>query len=603
MTAFNPATVECSDMAYELKVSDLKGIYRRRKKILLGSFAFIFVTVLMVAFYLPPVYQSQVMIFVDNQEIPQEFVQPTTAAYVSERLHVLQRQIFSPPRLLEIIGAHDLYPDITGGGNRVRKMRESILIEPMDVPIRERAGGRGGTATVGFTLSFMHTDPDKTAAVANILANQFIEEDRRFRESRAGTTTEFLAKELDDLRRQVRENEEKISRFRAANIDQLPGSTDTFQQMVLRLEQDIERMDARMLNLREKNVYLKSQIANIDPLVPIVTEQGTVAANPANRLKVLRLELIQKQSNLSGRHPDIIRLKSQIKDLEAQVGVRDTSMEKANRLTVLEKELVEAKAKYGDKHPDVARLSREADLLRRDIGQQRAIPYSSEMSEERSDNPGYMNMRAQIIVTQSEIDSLVKERARAMERMQDYQRRLEVVPFIDEQFNAMTLDYENAKRKFDEVSRNLHAARIAQEMDLAERGERFRINHPAMSPEKPFKPNRVLIILAGLLFGVGFAVGAAALTEGMDSSIKAADEMENVLGVPVLGTISLYDSPRQKYERRIRRAVLATYVLAFVLLASVAVDRFVMPLSDLWTTVGDRLVEMGVPLERNSIKS
>jgi polysaccharide biosynthesis transport protein len=590
-------------MAYELKISDLKGIYRRRRAILLGSFAFIFIAVLIVAFALPPIYQSQAMIFVDNQEIPQEFVQSTTAAFVSERLHVLQRQIFSPPRLLEIINAHDLYPDIASNGAKFRKMRDAISVETMDVPIRERAGARGGTATVGFTLTFTHSDAHKTAEVVNILANQFIEEDRQFRESRAGTTTQFLAKELDDLRRQVRENEEKISRFRAANIDQLPGSTGTFQQMVARLEQDIERMDARMLNLQEKNVYLQSQIANIDPLVPIVTEQGTVAANPANRLKVLRLELIQQQSNLSDRHPDIIRLKSQIADLEAQVGVRDTSVDKANRLFILEKELVEAKAKYGERHPDVARLSREADLLRREIDRDRSAPLSSRMAEERSDNPGYMNLRAQIIVTQSEIDSLVRERARAMERMQDYQRRLEMGPFIDEQFNAMTLDYENAKRKFDEVSRNLHAARIAQEMDLAERGERFRINYLAMTPEKPFKPNRVLIILAGLLFGGGFAVGAAALSEGMDSSIKAADEMENVLGVPVLGTISLYDSPRQKYERRIRRAVMATYVLAFVLLTSVAVDRWVVPLSDVWTTVGDRLVEMGVPLERDSIKS
>jgi len=590
-------------MAYELKISDLKGIYRRRRVILLGSFAFIFTAVLIVAFALPPIYQSQAMIFVDNQEIPQEFVQSTTAAFVSERLHVLQRQIFSPPRLLEIINAHDLYPDIASNGAKVRKMRDSISVETMDVPIRERAGARGGTATVGFTLTFTHSDAHKTAEVVNILANQFIEEDRQFRESRAGTTTQFLAKELDDLRRQVRENEEKISRFRAANIDQLPGSTGTFQQMVARLEQDIERMDARMLNLQEKNVYLQSQIANIDPLVPIVTEQGTVAANPANRLKVLRLELIQQQSNLSDRHPDIIRLKSQIADLEAQVGVRDTSVNKANRLFILEKELVEAKAKYGARHPDVTRLSREADLLRREIDRDRSAPLASRMAEERSDNPGYMNLRAQIIVTQSEIDSLVRERARAMERMQDYQRRLEMGPFIDEQFNAMTLDYENAKRKFDEVSRNLHAARIAQEMDLAERGERFRINYLAMTPEKPFKPNRLLIILTGLLFGAGFAVGAAALSEGMDSSIKAADEMENVLGVPVLGTISLYDSPRQKYERRIRRAVMATYVLAFVLLTSVAVDRWVVPLSDLWTTVGDRLVEMGVPLERNSIKS
>lgn len=592
-------------MAYEFNIKDLKGIMRRRKKMLLIPFVLIALIGLIVAFALPSIYRAQVMIFIENQEIPQEFVQSTTAAYVSERLHNLEQQILSYPRLLEIIQTHDLYPELPTNARMVNQMRQSITIVTLDVPIRERGsvGRAGALSTVAFTLSYEHKDPNKAADVANLLANFYVDEDRQSRGSRAETTTDFLTKELDDLRRLVKENEERISRFRSANIDQLPGSTNAFQQMVLRLEQDIERIDARMRTLQEKNVYLTSQIANIDPLVPILTERGKVAANPANRLKYLRLQLIQLQSSLSSLHPDIIRLKNEIADLEAQVGDEDTSMEKANRLKILEKEMVEAKSKYGDKHPDVIRLSREADLLRGQLAQQRTAPLSRQLPEERSDNPEYMNLRAQIIVTESEIHSLRQDRIRATQRLEDYQRRLEMAPYIDEQYNAMTLDYENAKRKFDEVSRNLHAARIAREMDLAERGERFRINHPAYIPDKPFKPNRLLIILIGFVLGAGCAVTLAAVTEGLDSSIKTPDEMEEVLGVPLLATISLYDSPREKRMRQLRRAVVTAYVIVIVLLGSVVVDRFVMPLGDLWTKFEDRLVEMGVPIEKKSVKS
>jgi polysaccharide biosynthesis transport protein len=212
-------------------------------------------------------------------------------------------------------------------------------------------------------------------------------------------------------------------------------------------------------------------------------------------------------------------------------------------------------------------------------------------------------LRAQIIVTESEIDSLRQDRIRATQRLEDYQRRLEMAPFIDEQFNALTLDYENAKRKFDEVSRNLHAARIAQEMDLAERGERFRINHPAYVPDKPLKPNRLLIILMGLVLGTGASVLLAAVSESLDSTIKTPDDMEEVLGVPLLATVSLYDSPREKRMRRLRGAMLTASMIVIILLCSVVVDRFVMPLDVLWTTVQDRLVDMGVPIEKNSVKS
>jgi polysaccharide biosynthesis transport protein len=592
-------------MAYEFNLSDLKGILRRRKKVLLIPFALIALIGLIVAFALPPIYRAQVMIFIENQEIPREFVQSTTAAYASERLHNLEQQILSYPRLLEIIQNYDLYPELPSYARMVNQMRQSISIVTLDVPIRERGsvGRAGALSTVAFTLSYEHKDPKKAADVANLLANFYVQEDRQSRGSRAETTTEFLSKELEDLRRQVRENEERVSRFRASNIDQLPGSTGTFQQMVFRLEQDIERIDARRRTLQEKNIYLTSQISNIDPLVPILTDRGKVAANPANRLKFLRLQLIQLQSSLSDRHPDIIRLKNEIADLEAQVGDEDTSMEKENRLTILEKEMAEAKSKYGDRHPDVIRLSREADLLRGQLAQQKLAPLSRQLPEERSDNPEYMNLRAQIIVTESEIDALRQDRIRATQRLEDYQRRLEMAPFIDEQFNALTLDYENAKKKFDEVSQKLHAARIAQEMDLAERGERFRINHPAYIPNKPFKPNRLLIVLIGFVLGAGTAVVLAAAAEGLDSSIKTPDEMESVLGVPLLATISLYDSPREKRLRRFRRAAMTVSVVVLLLLGSVIVDRFVIPLDELWTTFEDRLVEMGVPIVRNSVES
>ena len=176
-------------------------------------------------------------------------------------------------------------------------------------------------------------------------------------------------------------------------------------------------------------------------------------------------------------------------------------------------------------------------------------------------------------------------------------------PFIDEEYNSLTLDYENAKKKFNEVSNKLHSARISQEMNVSEGGARFRIDYPADLPYKPAAPNRLLIILMGVVLGTGCGVLLAALTEGLDSSIKAPDEMESVLGFPVLATISLYDSPLQKRRRRVKRALVASSIIVIILLGSIVVDRFVMPLNDLWIKFEDRLVEMGVPIEKDSANS
>lgn len=591
-------------MSIEIGNTDLKGILRRRKKVFMWSFALIFGTCLVLAFALPPIYESEVMITVENQDIPEEYVKSTTTSFISERLEVLERRILSYKRLLNIINQHALYPDLESSGEMVRQMREGIKLKTIDVFMRDRrSAGKGGLATIAFTLSYQHKNPEKAQAIANILGNLFVEEDQRTRQKQASTTTLFIEKELEELRRKVAENEEKISRFKAANIDQLPGSTGIFQQMVVRLEQDLENKDNRIRTLQEKIVYLKSQIANIDPLVPILTDSGKVASNPNNRLKYLRMQLIQKQANLSDKHPDIIQLKREIDELEAQVGEKDTSPEQMNRLKIIEKQVAELKSKYGDAHPDVVRLSKEAELLNQQLSQEKMPKNSMDKLDERSDNPGYLNIKAQIIVAESEISALQDDRKKIRAKLEDYQKKLETAPFVDEEYNSMTLDYENAKKKYMEVSNKLHKAKISQEMDISDQGERFRIEYAANLPDGPAKPNRLLIILMGFVLGMGSGVLFVALTEGLDSSLKTSEEMDSVLGVPILATISYYDSPLQKRLRLIRRTVLATSIIGILLLGSIVVDRFVMPLGDLWATVENRLVEMGVPIEKDTTNS
>jgi len=590
-------------MAVEFENLDISGIIRRRRKLFFWSFGLIFLACLITAFVLPPVYQSEVMIFVANQEIPEEYVRSTVTTYISERLENLERKILSYPRLLEIIKTNELYPDLESDGEMVAEMRQHIQLKTIDVSLRDKRSGGRGMATIAFTLTYAHRNPEKAKIGADVLSNLFVEEDQREREKRASTTTLFLEKELEALRQQVRLNEEKVSGFKAANIDQLPGSTNIFQQTVFRLEQDVDSIDTRIRSLQEKIVYLKSQIANIDPMVPIITETGKVASNPNNRLKYLRLQLIRMQANLSDKHPDIIQLKSEIAKLEAQVGGNDTSIEQVNRLKVVEKKISELNSKYGSKHPDLIKLQKEADLLKQQIGEKKRLESSIDKLDEQADNPGYMNIKAQIIVAESEIDALRDERRKSINKLEEYQKKLEMAPFIDEEYNSLTLDYENAKKKFNEVSNKLHSAKIAQEMDISQQGERFRIEYPASLPKKPYEPNRLLIILMGFVLGSGCGILLAALAEGLDSSVKSSGDIQHLLGVPVLATISLYDSPEQKRLRWLKKAMLASSIIVVILLGSVVVDRYMIPLGDLWTKFEDRLVDMGIPIEKDGSKS
>lgn len=110
-------------------------------------------------------------------------------------------------------------------------------------------------------------------------------------------------------------------------------------------------------------------------------------------------------------------------------------------------------------------------------------------------------------------------------------------------------------------------------------------------------------MLLGFMFAIGLGLSLAALLEALDSSVKTANDVENVLGIPVLANISYYESPKYQRQRRIRQVVMASTVLALILVGSLFVNRYVMPLEDLWATVEDRLIEMGVPIDKPEVKS
>jgi uncharacterized protein involved in exopolysaccharide biosynthesis len=582
---------------------DLKGILRRRKGIFLKTFLIIFIIVTGIALYLPPIYRSEVTILTENQDIPKEYVQSTVTDYVSERMQIIFQEVMRTDRLMDIIKKNKLYPDLNSTGEKLRQMKKDVLLTPVEVSIVDERTGKPLKATTAFTLSYDASDPQTAQKVADLISGLYIEEDVRRREKVATSTTEFFEKELENLKREISKNEEKISRFKAENIDNLPGSTATILQTIGRYEQEIDRINTTIRTLREKKIYLEGQIASMDPLLPVVTSEGKIASNPNERLKALRVQLIQLQSNLSDKHPDVKALRSEIAELEAQVGGNpDTSLEKVKRLQAVQSQLAKMKGELGENHPDVVKLSREADALSREVQRLGSANRARQLSEQKPDNPAYLTLRAQIYAADSEIAALLDEKNRIEDQLKDNRLKAAAAPMVEEEYNKLTLDYESANKKYQELLNKFMSAKIAQQVDLSEQGERFTISQPANLPDKPYKPNRLAIILIGLILGLGAALGLAALQENLDQSVRSTNDVESIVGTPVIATVSFFESPGHKRARRSKRLLLAFTIVLVVVCGSFIIDRFLVPLDSVWATVGDRLVEMGIPLDRSSAK-
>jgi succinoglycan biosynthesis transport protein ExoP len=585
-------------MQAQFQIKDLKGIIRRRKKSFIIPFLLIMLFSVCAALILPAVYLAETKILVEGQQIPSDYVQSTITSFLEERLKVLTEQITSRSKLLEIIKQFNLYPELREKKTTeeiVQKMRKDIKFKTISANVINQKTGRGGVATVAFTLSYEGKKASVVQKVANVLASYYIEENLRVRERQASVTTDFLKEELKSLDAQIREEEEKISQFKKEHFGELPANNIVNLQALERLERERDRIRNNIDSLEEQKIYLKGRIATVDPLTPVVVDGEKMAMNPKERLKALRLKLITLQSTLSEKHPDIKRLKKQIAELEAQVGETDDSVAKVKRLHELQGQLATMRGKLGPKHPDVIKLSKEVGVLSKEVDKLLTANASTEVAEEQPDNPTYISLRTQIVFTDMRIKALMEEDRKVQDDLKKLNRKIEIAPTVEKEYMEMTRDYEGAKRKYHEILNQLLTAKVAKGMEETQRGERFTITEPAPLPEKPYKPNRLVIILVGCILALGAGTGLACLQEFMDTSIKNADEINGLLGVPVFSVLPYLESDEERRLRRKKRVVWTLAGVVVVVVALILIDRFVMPLDIVWVKIQRRLDMIVLP--------
>lgn len=580
-------------MNEKLSINDFKGIVRRRRSVFIVFFLAIMLLGIIIAFILPPIYLSKSTILIENQLIPQEYVQTTITGFVEERLQVITQQIMSRIKLMNIIKEYGLYTEMQehyATEEIIDKMRRDIILSTISADVIDHRTGRPTSATIAFSLSYQGKDPEKVQKVANVLASLYLEENIRSRGQRASSLTSFLQAEGNRLKSQIDFIQTKISVFKKAHIGELPEYTAVNLQAITRLERDLDQINSQIYVLKERKIYLEGQIANIDPLNPIIGTDGKVMLNPSERLKLLHLQLITLKSKFSEKHPDVRRVINEINELESEVGGSNNSIEKIKRLEGLSSLLAVMKNKLGPKHPDLIKLNNELLLLNEEVIKMKTDQVTKDFTEQNPDNPAYINLKIQIESSEMELVKFYEEKKRIKDEIAKYQKKIESTPLVEKAYNNMMLDYANARSKYNEIKSKLMAADIAQGMEESKRGERFTIIEPAQYPEKPYKPNRIAIIIISFILSFGMALGIAAIFENMDTTIKTTDQLSSIVGYPVLSTIHHVRTDKDRQKQRKKKIIISFATISIIILTLIIVNFFLIPLDILWHKIQTRML-------------
>jgi polysaccharide chain length determinant protein (PEP-CTERM system associated) len=460
----------------------------------------------------------------------------TVTSYAEQRIQQINQRIMSTTRLLAVIQQMDLYPELRDKWTTeevVAKMRESTTLEPISTEVIDRRTGRPATATIALELSYEGKNPRKVQQVTNTLTSLFLEENIKERVKQVEETSTFLEGELQRVKADMATLESKIAVFKEEHINELPEMLQVNQQSLNNIERNIEKTNEQLRNLREREGYLRTQLIGVEPHLKDEQEQAT-----REHLQVLRVQLVDMKTRYTDQNPDIIKLRAQITDLEQQLAD------------------MEAEKKGAGNRPD---------------------------------NPAYINLSAQLASTYNDIRSLTRELTELNAEADKYRRRITATPRVEDQYRDLTMALSNTQLKYNDLAAKHMEARVATGLEKEQKGERFTLIEPPRLPEKPFKPNRLAIVLIGFVLGVGAGVGFAALREFSDDSVRSADQLEAAIGLPVLTGIPVIMTRKDIVARRRRRLATAAGVF-LVIFAGVAVFHYqVMDLDVFWAKLMRKL--------------
>jgi len=387
--------------------------------------------------------------------------------------------------------------------------------------------GRPTAATIAFTVAYEGRNPAVVQQVANVLASLYLEENLKVREQQTEGATKFMEDERRAVEEQLAEIDKKIAAFKQKHVDALPELAQYNLQIIDRLDQDIVRLKNQLKELREKEHYLQTQLASVPP----------DASNPdKDRLRELRVRLVDLQSRFTDDYPDVKKTRIQIAELEK-------------------------KLKVAGQNP----------------------------VDNRPDNPAYVTLSAQLSSTRSEIDSVKRQINSFEAKRDDYHRRISRSPRVEESYRALMAQRNNLQMKYDDLTKKYMETKVASGLEKGQMGERFTLIDAARLPEKPVFPNVPAFLLIGLVLGIGAGVGSAALKEFSDQSVRSAEDLSKALSLPVLAVIPDILTAEGEAKSRMKvRYILIGIVAAAVALA-VIFHFFVMDLDILWAKIARRM--------------
>lgn len=437
--------------------------------------------------FIPNEYESSARLYVDADAVLTPLLSGIAAdSAPASQLELLQRTLLSRPNLEKVISKTDLDLTVANPSDRER------LIKQLSNDIRVVPQTRNL-----FTITYRDKSPKLAHDVVQTLLTIFVESATGGNRNDMENARRFLEHQISSYEQQLRAAEKRRADFRVKYMDVLPNDMNPSTFGVEQARSAVKQLEGQLQDATSKRNALQKEVDQTPTLLVVENNTAAMAAQggPGNtRLAQAEEQLRELLLRDTDQHPDVIAQKKLIAELRA-------NPEKAN-------------APVNPVAPGSGDVKR-------------SVP-----------NPIYDNLKVKLVDANSQLASLQRqldEANQVKDRLEKLQREQ---PGLLAEFQNMDRDYGVLRKNYEELLSRLQAANIAQAADTQADKVKLQIVDPPETPRIPVAPNRVLLVSAVLVSGIGAGFVIVLLLGQMDRSFNTVDDLRS-LGLPVLGGISV----------------------------------------------------------------
>ena len=493
-------------------LGDYAGLFRRRWRYPASIIPAGVLVAVFIAYVLPITYLGSATILEEGSSLPVTMV-PTTVTGpkndhvdAAQQLELTRQRVMTEASLVELVKRVDPYPDQPGLSFVAKAKR---LSADSSVERVNPVTLEPTQYTDAFSIYYASSNPKLAAAVAGGLAGLFLDYSRRDRAERAAEALRFLQSQAHELEASMQAMERRLAQFKGRYRDALPDAQNRNLTGSDRAQRDIETYERELPAAEQKVSQLELQLKDTSP--------SLTAAVGDWRLEIakMRAELALDEQKYTPEHPDIKRLRRAIADLAAQGAASTTT---------------------ASPHPD---------------------------------NPDYLQIQSQLAGARDELAALRAMGARARSDLQRFEQNLTTSPNVEREYTQLTREYNDAQSRYTDVQAKIKSAALAQTLEGESLGQRYTVIRTPTVPTKPASPNRLGIILIGVLLSGALAFALAVIIDSSDPTVRGADDLQSILKVAPMAAVPAI---LNRSDIRVRRlgwaAVLGVYVAAGIAVAA-----------------------------------